>query len=292
MATVALVVGASVFCGCQSESGSPAHQAESGSELLVVVMDPLAAPLSCPCVQGYAQREYEALAEYLEKQLRLSVELAFGDALSTALQDRSVAQADLIIGKDSVVQADAARARLTLERVARLTDKQGVTTQQGLFVVRSDDPARSLEDLAGYRMLLGPAESDEKHAAARRRLAAAGIDLAEELVEVSPACSDGACKLVDGGPDVHAAAVISSYAQPLLEGCGTIQAGDLRVVAETEPVAFISAFVADQGDGELSSQIQQALLRVGEDPEVCARLESLSGFVVEENSEISLAKKN
>ena len=26
----------------------------------LIVMDPLAAPLSCPCVEGYAQRKYEA----------------------------------------------------------------------------------------------------------------------------------------------------------------------------------------------------------------------------------------
>ena len=270
MATVVLVMGVSAFLGCQSEFRSSAKQAKPGPELLVVVMDPLAAPLSCPCVEGYAQRQYEALSEYLQQQLHVSVEVVFGDALSTALRERSVAQAGLIIGKDSVVQADAAKAGLALERVARLTDKRGVTTQRGLFVVRSDDPAQSLTDLAGYRMMLGPEDCDEKHAAARRLLAAAGINLPPELIEVSPACSDGACKLVDGGPDVRGAAVISSYAQPLLEGCGTIQAGDLRVVAETEPVAFISAFVAGPVDRELRAQIQQALLSVGEHPEVCA----------------------
>ena len=30
--------------------------------LSLIVMDPLAAPLSCPCVAGYAQRKYEVLA--------------------------------------------------------------------------------------------------------------------------------------------------------------------------------------------------------------------------------------
>ncbi|MCA9069318.1 MAG: hypothetical protein KDA84_10365, partial [Planctomycetaceae bacterium] len=35
--------------------------------LTVVVMDPLSKPLSCPCVEGYAQREYKALSAHLEK---------------------------------------------------------------------------------------------------------------------------------------------------------------------------------------------------------------------------------
>ena len=32
----------------------------------MVVMDPLALPLSCPCVKGYAQRNYDKLGEKLE----------------------------------------------------------------------------------------------------------------------------------------------------------------------------------------------------------------------------------
>jgi len=39
-----------------------------------------------------------------------------------------------------------------------------------------------------------------------------------------------------------AATVISSYAQPLLEGCGTIKKGDLRVIGETDPMPFVVAF--------------------------------------------------
>ena len=37
--------------------------------LVVVVMDPLAAQLACPCVKGYAQRDYDQLGTYLGRQL-------------------------------------------------------------------------------------------------------------------------------------------------------------------------------------------------------------------------------
>ena len=42
--------------------------ANERQSLTIVVMDPLSKPLSCPCVEGYAQREYKALAAFLEKR--------------------------------------------------------------------------------------------------------------------------------------------------------------------------------------------------------------------------------
>jgi hypothetical protein len=41
--------------GQRAMAGDPAP-------LTMIVMDPLAAPLACPCVKGYAQRDYEKLA--------------------------------------------------------------------------------------------------------------------------------------------------------------------------------------------------------------------------------------
>src|SRR5207248_10322855 len=75
--------------------------------LTLVVMDPLAAPLSCPCVAGYAQRDYEKLAKYLEGQLGRPVKVAFDESLTTALKKKTDGKADLVIGKCSVVLADA-----------------------------------------------------------------------------------------------------------------------------------------------------------------------------------------
>src|SRR4051794_20223593 len=75
--------------------------------LTVVVMDPLAAPLSCPCVKGYAQRDYQKLAAQLEKDLGRPVKVFFAETLTDALKKKSDGKADLIIGKDSVVRAGA-----------------------------------------------------------------------------------------------------------------------------------------------------------------------------------------
>ena len=74
---------------------------------------------------------------------------------------------------------------------------------------------------------------------------------------------------------VRAAAVISSYAKPLLEGCGTVKKGDLRVIGETKPIPFITAFVADALPAAERDRVSQALLAAGTKPELCKALETL-----------------
>src|SRR5947199_325677 len=59
-------------------------------------------------------------------------------------------------------------------------------------------------------------------------------------VETCSACSDGAETILQLGKDVRAATVISSYAAPLLEGCGHVKKGDLRIVGATAPVPFVT----------------------------------------------------
>jgi outer membrane protein assembly factor BamB len=54
-----LATAVAMFCGAAMSGGAEEPRAFS-----LIVMDPLAAPLSCPCVKGYAQRDYQKLADY------------------------------------------------------------------------------------------------------------------------------------------------------------------------------------------------------------------------------------
>ena len=175
---------------------------DSPATLSLVVMDPLAAPLSCPCVEGYAQRKYEKLAEYLSERLGQPVHVTFAESFEKALAQEGCDAIDIAIGKDSVVRHDAAAMKLVVTPVARLSGKDGKTTQTGLIVVRSGDAAQRVDDLKGYRILFGKAECDEKFAAARSTLASAGVELAApEVAETTEACSDGACKIIEWGDE-------------------------------------------------------------------------------------------
>lgn len=248
--------------------------------LSLVVMDPLALPLSCPCVEGYAQRDYDAFAKYLSDELGRPVTVTFAESLENALAKSTCPHVDLVIGKESVARAQGERLELDLTPLAKLTGKDGRSTQTGLIVVRSADPAQKVSDLSGYRVLYGPEDCVEKFGAARDMLALAGVDvIPAEQAETSAACSDGACKIIEWGDTQKGAAVISSYAAPLLEGCGTVKKGDLRVVGETKPVPFIVAFASKRLNADEQAAVQQALLGAVKSKGMLTALESMLGFV-------------
>src|ERR1043165_436645 len=136
---------------------------KASPEYPLSVMDPLALPLSCPCVKGYAQRDYEKLATFLTAELGRPVKVTFHESLVAALKKKTDGKADIVVGKHSVVLADAKKASITLTPILSLTGKDGHTQMKGLFVVPSGDPAQRVSDLKDYRIIFGPAECDEKH---------------------------------------------------------------------------------------------------------------------------------
>lgn len=257
--------------------------------LTVVVMDPLAAPLSCPCVKGYAQRDYEKLGKFIAEKIGRPVKVHFSETLTAALQKKTDGKVDLVIGKDSVVKAEAQRNKVGVTYVAALTGKDGLTTQTGLVVVAGTDPALTVESLKGYRIVFGPADAEEKHGAALALFKDLGVPVPAKL-DTCVSCTDGATQVIDRfkqGEKV--ATVISSYAQPLLEGCGTIKKGDLKVVGETDPVPFVTAYVSDRVSTSDRAAITAALLAAGRDAALRTALESKAGFV---SAATPAAKKN
>ena len=244
--------------------------------LTLVCMDPLSKPLSCDCVRGYAQRDYALLGRHLEKQLGREVRVVWFESLGEALQETG-GKADLIVGKHSVVLADAKTAGRSVVPVASLTGQDGSTEQTGVVVVKADDPAASLADLQGYRVFFGPTDAAEKSSAPEAALKAAGVRLTGER-ERFGACSEAAAALKELNGDGPAAAVISSYAEPLLEGCGSVKKGDLKVVGRTEPVPFVTAFAAADLDKATRAKAVAALMLVAEDADLMIGLETL-GFV-------------
>lgn len=244
----------------------------------IVVMDPLSLELSCDCVEGYAQRDYNKLGEYLSTFVGREVKVVFSGSLVTALEGDADGHCDLVIGKHSVVLHDAGLRELEVDPVAQLTDREGSVVQTGLLIVRSDDPAQTIEDIAGYQVFFGPAYCDEKSAAPMALMTEHGLELPDPIETVGT-CSVGATRLVELAPGAHAVAVISRYAVPLLEGCGTVKKGDLRVIAETEPVPFITAFVPDDMDAELREAVVAGLMETQYDIEMMIALESQGGFV-------------
>lgn len=156
-----------------------------------------------------------------------------------------------------------------------LTDRDGDTNFTGGFVVRRKHPAQQIEDLKDRRILLGPSWEAEKHAAAILALKAAEVTIPAKIA-TKPTCADAAVAVVEDEAD---AAVISSYAYPLLEGCKTIDKGALRIIGSTPPVPFIQVFANKVVTPEQKEEIAAALLAVRGDGGLLRQMESKEGFV-------------
>ncbi len=244
----------------------------------MVVMDPLAKQLACPCVAGYAQRDYRRLATFLSQRLGSPVEAVFAEDLDKALRQTKVDQVALIVGKHSVVRHDATNRNLTVRPLCRLTAKDGSTSLKGLFIVGTDDPARQIADLRGRKILFGSPDADEKHSAALAALQAAGVPR-PAIVEAREGCSDAASEITTTKDRPAPAAVISSYALPLLEGCGNIEQGALRVIGETGPVPFVTVFATEVVSPASERSWRDALEAVRQNAGLLKALESKEGFV-------------
>ena len=278
-AAAALTLGTTATAGPTTATKRATAAEPAGEPLTMVVMDPLAAPLACPCVKGYAQRDYEALARHLEAKLGRPVKVYFGESLTATLAKKTAGRADIVVGKESVVRHEAAANKLTAVPLAALSGKDGKTMMTGLVVVADQDPALSAADLKGYAVVFGEGSADEKHAAPLALFKDLGVSVPARP-ETCAACTDGATRVLAAAKkNERVATVISSYAKPLLEGCGTIQKGDLRVIGETDPVPFVVAFADEKLPTALRAELQRALLGVAADKGLCAALESRDGFV-------------
>lgn len=254
-------------------------QGSAASDTLVVaVMDPLAKPLSCPCVPGYAQRDYDQLGVYLAGRIGRPVRIVYGESLKKAALGLTSDHIGLIIGGQSVVKSDLREAGLAARPLCLLTDLEGRTTITGLFVVKSNDSARTISDLQGRTILFGPADSAEKNAGALAALKAAGVALAENL-ETRGSCSAAAAEVQDSAAQKPPVAVVSSYRFRLLEACGELQRGSLRVIARTSPVPFVTVFATDSVNSDTEQKATSALLAARQDLGLLKAIESKDGFV-------------
>ncbi|MHC4994702.1 MAG: PhnD/SsuA/transferrin family substrate-binding protein [Planctomycetota bacterium] len=252
----------------------------NGSPLRMLVMDPMALPLSCSCVPGFAQRRYDQLADYLAERLGRPVETVFEESLGLGLRrinqknDGEKIPFDVIIGKQSVVEFDSALTRTDTRLIAELTDKQGRTDLRGLFMVMTESPYAELPDLAGRRVAIGPEEDREAHGAAIETMNTKlrGAVSYESLGSIDSAVF----ALTDGEVD---AAVISNYMAPLLEGCGKIEQGSIRSVGATDSTPFIGVFVTEAVDGALETRLRNLLVAAKADAALMLAIESRDGFV-------------
>ena len=250
---------------------------EGGREpTLLVVMDPLAKELACACVKGHAQRDYRKLRARLQTAIKEPVGIEFSDDLAESLAEVGSGREVIIVGERSLVAHGAKKAGLKCHPICDLTDLDGNTTLTGWFIARFDDPAKELKDIGGRKVFVGLGEGDELQAATLAALRGAGVESAKP--ENRPSYTEAALDLLDSTISPPPVAVIPAYALPLLEGCGSVKPGSLKVIGKTEAAPFIQVFVADSMSAEKQDKILKVLLGVKDDARLLRALESRDGF--------------
>jgi ABC-type phosphate/phosphonate transport system substrate-binding protein len=251
---------------------------ESAQPLQLIVMDPLAKELACACVLGYGQRDYRKLAARLGAALDRKVSLEFSDDLVDSFEWTAPDQEIVIIGDRSLVTHGARAAGRKFQPVCALTDLEGNTSLPALFVARRNDPVNELKQVEGRPLLFGVADGDERHASALAALRASGVSPPDVPGKrMSP--SEAALDVLDSKAELPPVAVIPAYALRLLEGCGSVTPGALKIIGRTEPAPFITVFVADDIAADKRRRIVEALVEMKRDAAMLKVMESRDGFV-------------
>ena len=250
--------------------------------LRIAVTDPLCSRLAPEHLRNHSKRDYAQLGAFLQERLDRPVEILYSGSPREILQSHR-GQIDLIVGRTSAVFFEAAEVNELVRPIARLTDGEGSDKVWGLFVVRTKSPAKAIGDLADHRILFGPSCDAERRSEALALLAEHGVAPVPPLRIVSD-CVEALAAVAKGDAD---AAVISSYALPLLEGITGVEDGTLRVVGQTTPQPFISVFATTRLSPAGERTIRDALLSVRTDPQLLAALESKSGFTDVERAPVT-----
>jgi outer membrane protein assembly factor BamB/ABC-type phosphate/phosphonate transport system substrate-binding protein len=263
--------------GCASPKASSPQQNRSAEPIVLVVMDPLSKELACACVEGYGQRDYRKLAAYLQAGLNRPVAIEFSDDLGETLAAVGKEREVIVVGDRSLVTHGAERAALKARPVCELSGVDGATTDAAIIIARANDPAKDIKDIAGRTVLVGLAEADARHATTLAALSGAELNPPAKP-ENRPAGTEVGLDVLDSSATPPPVAVIPGYMLRLLEGCGSIKKGDLKVIGGTTPVPFITAFLSDNIAPETQAAIRERLMSLKSDPELLKRMESRDGF--------------
>lgn len=266
---LATLLGAS--CAAGKFSSSPPEP------MLLVVLDPLSRELACACVKGFGQRDYRKLAARLGSTLKQRVAIEFSDDLAESLTRAGAGREIIIIGDRSAVAHGAQKSGLKSQPVAELTGREGETTLAAAFIARTSDSAKSLKDIAGRKILFGLPEADGKNAAAAAALRAAGVE-APAKPERRAVYTDAVLDVLDSDAAPLPVAVVPAYALRLMEGCGSATPGALKVIGTSQPVPFITVFLANAIAADKREKILSTLLGLKGDAKLLKALESRDGF--------------
>lgn len=245
--------------------------------LTFVVMDPLSKELACACVKGYGQRDYRKLTAYLAQELKRDIAIEFSDDLTETLKAIGADHELVVVGEYSRMLKEAGVARLKIRPLCGLSDPEGDTNIHAVLVAQSKDSVQNLQGITGRKILFALADTEANHKTLQNCLSTVGLTQTPTLEKRSQ-YTDAALDVLDSTEPNPPVALVPSYAMRLLQGCGSIKPGELKVIGKTDSFPFITLFVNERLDQTMEAKLEQALLSVGKDAKLLELMESKDGF--------------
>ena len=238
------------LCGCSKSSSSssdhPASQPEQAAAnatgpIVLAVNDPFYVHTGSSCVAKGNYRDYAGLAKAMSDAVGRPVVLKPFYSEAKLIDEAGQGKLDGVICKTWTAVQAARAATQPMDRLADLS-MPGVAGPDspdklcGTFIVLKGSPIKSIKDLAGKKLAIGPDSGYEKSIAVRTLLAAQGV--VPTSMPVEPTCIKSAAAVKSKQVD---AAVLSNYAFHY----GTLPAVEMTrdqviVIGETAHMPFIT----------------------------------------------------
>ena len=246
-------VAAVSLCGCS-------HTDKTASTLTVrlAVNDIYCKQTACSCIHDVASREYAETQKILREKYSIDLQLDYFEEPYELEKAILAGTHDGVICKPWTAMLVSKKAGRSYTRIADILDPSDNQWLTGIIVVMADSKAKTLKDIIGGSIVMGPPDAYEKHHAARRLFSQKKMTFAR--TEHKASCIENIGMLMDGKVD---AAVVSDYA--LSAGCAVDFADpeDFRVLATTEKIPLTSVMI-DTAEVSPSTQrhLQKSLLAI------------------------------
>lgn len=236
-------------------SGCSTKQAEF-EVLNIAVNDIYCTKTACFCVHDVAARSYAPSVEKLKTESGIQLELTYFVEPYQLEEAIRSGQYDGVLSKPWLAMRLQKQSGADFERVVDILDPNNNGLLSGVIIVPVESPIQTPEELTGKKVVIGEAESYEKHQAALRLLEELNIKPAH--IDTRASCGENIGELLDGNAD---AAVISDYALSADCAVDFAHPEDFRTLAFTEKIPLTSLMLdRNKVSNPQIQQLKQSLL--------------------------------
>lgn len=251
------VLVAAVAVGCGGSGG-----AQGGDQQAAAAVEGMPDPLVMGIIPAEDNsemlRQYEPIVEYMSKELGVEVEPYTATDYSGIIE--SMRSGDVQVAWFGPLSYVLATEVAGAEAIAVQQTEEGQDpTYKSLIVTQPDSDIQSIEDLQGKTFSFVDPASTSGNLFPRKAMVDAGLEPDTDLAEATYAGGHDASALAVANGDVEAGAVADSTLESMVSE-GVMEEGDLRVVAESDPIPESPIAVSEDLPEPAKQQLKELFL--------------------------------